>query len=83
MASLREFVALKGLGHDEWGEPAEILLKEMQKKMEEEAAEDQAMFESESWCTNPFGEGAAVVGACACMSPVIFGMVFNWSDIFG
>jgi hypothetical protein len=54
-------------------------------KMEEEAAEDKAMFESESWCTNPFGdpfgEGAAVVGACACMSPVIFGMVFNWSSI--
>ena len=84
--TLREFVELEQLGEAEWGEEAEELLEEM---MEEQEAEEKAMQDSESWCSNPFGSddmsssAAAAMGACACLSPVLLGMLFNWNDVFG
>lgn len=78
--ALREFVALEALGEAEWGEEAEELLEEMVNK--EDLAEEKALEEGESWCTNPFAEQAAALGACACLSPVLLGMAFSWNGIF-
>ena len=82
---LKEFIDLPQLGEQEWGAEAEQLLEKMQKtaaddyEVEEKVMNDAA----ESWC-NPFGDDAAMasVGACACLSPVLIGMLFNWSSIF-
>ena len=86
METLQEFVELEQLGEAEWGEEAEELLEEM---MEEREAEEKAMqADAESWCA--FGgademssSAAAAMGACACLSPVLLGMLFNWNDVFG
>ena len=81
--TLREFVALEQLGEAEWGEEAEEVLEELERRIADEEAEEKAMFESESWCA--FGDSAtmASVGACACLSPVVLGMLFNWNSVFG
>ena len=48
--TLREFVELDQLGEAEWGEEAEEILEEMEKKLKvEEEAEEKAMGEAESW----------------------------------
>jgi hypothetical protein len=80
--TLREFVELDQLGENEWGKEAKILLEEMERKQQEEEAEEKVMFESESWCTNPFSDNVASIGACAFLTPVIFGIAFNWNTLF-
>ena len=80
--TLREFEALAQLGESEWKEEAEELLEELEEQAREEEAEAKAMFEAESWCSNPFGEHSAAIGACACLSPVVLGMLFNWNSVF-
>jgi len=83
--TLRELVALEQLGDYEWREEAEELLEQWEKiLLNDHEAEEKAVLESESWCANPFGESAtmASVGACACLSPVLLGMLFNWNAIF-
>lgn len=77
--TLREFVALEELGNEEWGEVARGLLNEM-----EQCADAKAVEDSETWCMNPFGEQSAMfsLGACACLSPVIFGIMFDWNGIY-
>ena len=82
--SLREFIELDALGEAEWGEEAEEILEELEKeKTKDEEAEERATLESESWCTNPFGDASAMsMAGCACLSPVLIGMLFNWNGIF-
>jgi hypothetical protein len=83
--TLREFVELPQLGEKEWEEDSWELLQQMERQAAEDEAEEMAAIEAESWCSNPLSGDSTVmasVGACACLSPVLLGLLFNWNSVF-
>lgn len=84
--TLEEFCELEELGDYEWRREARKQLADMEAEEADMAAEEKAAAEAESWCRAPFDFNdtttMASVGACACMSPVVLGVLFNWSSMF-
>lgn len=82
LKTLREFVALEQLGDYEWKQEAEYVLENWKDYQDED---DKYAREASDWCSFPFSTSSptmASLGACACLSPVLVSVLFNWDDIF-